>query len=105
MLTGPLASGVTHLLGASAVTFGTRIFLSFGASAEIARGTEDGRRIVAHELAHVEQYARDGFVPFLWRYIGDYFAGRFRGLSHLDAYAAIPYEREAQRAEEPGAEG
>jgi hypothetical protein len=87
------------VLGASAVTFGTRVFLSRAASMEISSGSEDARRIVAHELAHVGQYARDGFVPFLYRYVADYLSGRFRGLSHFDAYAAIPYEQEAQLAE------
>jgi hypothetical protein len=90
---------VTRLLGASAVTFGSRIFLSRGASLEIARGSESGRRLLAHELQHVAQYTRDGFVPFLTRYVADYARGRWHGLSHVDAYAAIPYEREAEQAE------
>jgi len=90
---------VTRLLGASAVTFGSRIFFSRDASLEIARGSESGRRLLAHELQHVAQYTRDGFVPFLKRYVAHYARGRWQGLSHSDAYAAIPYEREAERAE------
>ena len=90
---------MTSLLGASAGTFGRRILLSRAAARELARGTEWGRRLYAHELEHVAQYARDGFVRFLVRYVADYVHGRRQGLTHDAAYAAIPYEREAMRAE------
>lgn len=68
----------------------------------MARGSQLGQRILRHESAHVAQYARDGFVRFLVRYGIDYFRGRRRGLSHFDAYAAIPYEREAAQIEVNG---
>jgi hypothetical protein len=90
---------VTRLLGASAVTLGTRILLSEDAAAEVARGTEIGRRLIRHEIAHVAQYERHGFLPFLARYVSAYLDGRRRGLSHAQAYEEIPYEREAARAE------
>jgi hypothetical protein len=91
---------LTSLLGASAVTFGRYVFLSRGAAAAIANGSDCGRRLLRHELAHVEQYTREGFFPFLRRYLAAYIRGRRQGLSHIEAYAAIPYEREAERAEE-----
>jgi len=75
------------------------VLLSSGAARELAKGTESGRRLLAHELAHVAQYARDGFLPFLTRYVAAYLRGRRRGLSHTEAYAEIPYEKEAARAE------
>ena len=96
---GAFSRLVTRLLGAEAVTFGTCVLLSRAAAHEVRQGTEYGRRLLAHELAHVEQYAREGFVPFLARYLASYVRGRARGLSHAEAYAAIPYEREAARAE------
>lgn len=81
------------------MTFGRWIFLSRSAAFEIAAGTPSGARLLAHELAHVAQYAREGHVSFLTRYAAAYVRGRWSGLSHLDAYAAVPYEREAARAE------
>lgn len=54
-------------------------------------------RLILHELAHVGQWLRLGAVGFLWRYLSAYVGGRCRGLSHWDAYRAIPLEREAGR--------
>jgi hypothetical protein len=36
-------------------------------------------------------------VRFLWRYLSGYLRGRFTGLSHQDAYRAIPFEVEARQ--------
>ncbi len=91
---------LTRLVRADAITLGTGIFLSPGAAAEIESGTRLGSRLLAHELAHVEQYARDGFAPLLYRYALAYALGRKHGLSHDEAYAAIPYEREAVSKED-----
>ncbi len=55
--------------------------------------------LVTHEVAHVVQFLRDGTLPFLTRYLGEYFTGRLRGLRDRDAYLAISYEREARRVE------
>lgn len=52
--------------------------------------------LLAHEVAHVAQYLRDGTIPFLLRYARDYLAGRMRGLDDRRAYLAIPYEVEAR---------
>ncbi len=57
------------------------------------------RRVVElleHELVHVEQYRRLGLAGFLRRYLGEYFAGRRRGLGHQAAYEAISLEEEAR---------
>jgi hypothetical protein len=96
---GSLSRTLTRILGADAVTLGHRIFLSRAASSEIERRTLSGARLLAHELAHVDQYARDGVIRFLLRYAVAYARGRRSGLAHRDAYAAIPYELEATRAE------
>lgn len=52
--------------------------------------------LVAHEVAHVAQYLRDGAVGFLARYAAAYAAGRARGLDDHRAYLAIAYEVEAR---------
>lgn len=60
--------------------------------------------MLAHELAHVAQFAREGSARFLLRYVREYVRGRRRGLSHPAAYGAISFEEEARRAEENGLE-
>ena len=62
----------------------------------IRRGHEHDRCLLAHELVHVRQWRELGPIRFLWRYLGAYVRGRLRGLGHRQAYAAIPFEREAR---------
>ena len=52
--------------------------------------------LLVHELVHVHQWSRLGVVRFLWRYVAGYVKGRAAGLSHQDAYRAIPIEIEAR---------
>lgn len=53
--------------------------------------------LLRHEMVHVEQWKDQGVARFLWRYLWDYVSGRLRGLSHQEAYLAIPFEVEARR--------
>lgn len=97
---GRFAAALTRCLSAEAVALGrTQIFLSAEAAREIAAGSAAGRRVLAHELVHCEQYAEHGTVRFLWRYAAAYVSGRRTGLSHDEAYREIPFEREARNAE------
>jgi hypothetical protein len=57
---GPDAASAADRLGARAFTAGRDI--AFG-SGEYAPGTEDGQRLLAHELAHVVQQSRGGPAP------------------------------------------
>jgi hypothetical protein len=50
--TGPLAAAAAQMLGADAFTAGREIFFGEG---RFAPGTHEGRRLLAHELAHVLQ--------------------------------------------------
>lgn len=81
---------------ASGITLGDRIFFRrdcFG---------EDGRpslQLLAHELAHVVQFRRDGTSRFLATYLLEYARNLGRGLAERDAYLAIPYEEEARAVE------
>jgi hypothetical protein len=52
--------------------------------------------LIVHELVHVHQWAQLGVVGFLWSYLSGYVGGRLAGLSHQDAYRAIPSEVEAR---------
>ncbi len=94
----------TALIGANAFTFGRHVFLSKSAVSEIDGGTAAGDDLLAHELVHIEQYRRTGMVRFLARYFIDYLRARAEGLTHREAYLAIPFEiqaRERSRATSP----
>jgi hypothetical protein len=52
---------------------------------------------IQHELVHVRQWQQLGVVRFLWRYLLEYLAYRFRGLNHKQAYLRISLEEEARR--------
>ena len=95
-----LARAVTRILRADGVTFGRDIFLSADARRAIAEKTERGARLIAHEIAHVGQFACYGFFGFFVRYAGAYVKGRLRGLGHTVAYGRIPLEVEARKAED-----
>jgi len=76
-----------------AITIGRRVWIS---------PSVDERELaplIRHELAHVRQFAKHGFVRFLWRYLAEYVQLRRSGLSSSKAYAAISFEREALAAE------
>lgn len=78
------------LLGAIAVTIGRNIYY-------VDKNPPDYLR--RHEEKHVEQYAEYGLMGFLFIYLYHYLMGRVRGLGHWEAYAEIPFEVEARRAE------
>jgi hypothetical protein len=52
--------------------------------------------LMTHEMVHVRQWEELGVPRFLWRYLSAYARGRLRGLSHGEAYRAIPLEAEAR---------
>ncbi|HTO74520.1 MAG TPA: DUF4157 domain-containing protein [Thermoanaerobaculia bacterium] len=93
---GAFAHLAARLLRARAFVVGRHVFLSRGSGREIARGSPAGRVLLAHELVHVEQYARLGVARFLRLHFADDFRSRARGLSHAAAYDAIVFEREAE---------
>lgn len=92
-----VASGIAYAAlktRASGITLGRRVFI------RREFFTDEGSiplDLLAHEVAHVVQFLRDGTMPFLWRYMRDYALGLSRGLGDRSAYLAIPYEVEARR--------
>jgi len=74
--------------GASAITIGNVV--------SIRRGRERSERLLRHELEHVAQYRRFGFLGFLRRYLAAYLGGRLRGYGHRSAYRRIPFEASAE---------
>ncbi len=78
---------------ATAITIGHRIFIQPDRFDDVAGGRAP--ELLAHELIHVEQWARLGACGFLSRYLGDYARLRLLGLSHHPAYRHIRAEWEA----------
>jgi Domain of unknown function (DUF4157) len=87
------------------VTIGRHVFVSRPAARQISTRSASGARLIAHELAHVAQFSREGAARFLLRYVREYARGRRRGLSHSAAYRAISFEEEAAAAEVDALEG
>jgi hypothetical protein len=85
--------------GADGVTLGTRVYVRDTLYAEMPLD------LVAHEVAHVAQYLRDGTVPFLLAYVRDYGRHLLAGLDGHRAYLAIRAEREARAVADALAEG
>lgn len=54
------------------------------------------RRLLVHELVHVDQWKRLGAARFLARYLGEYLRGLIGWRSHTRAYRQISLEREAE---------
>ncbi len=78
---------------ADGIALGRRVFLRSPLFGPDGRAPID---LVAHEVAHVAQYLRDGPLAFYSRYVSAYALGRARGLDDHRAYLAIPYEVEAR---------
>lgn len=74
--------------GAAAITLGPVVFMR-------ARALGN-RRLLRHELRHVEQWREQGVIGFLTRYLGAYLGLRLRRYSHWAAYRRIPFEIEAE---------
>lgn len=92
-----VASGIAYAAlktRASGITLGHRVFIRREFFSDDGLVPLD---LVAHEVAHVVQFLRDGTVPFLWRYLRDYALGLSRGLGDHNAYLSIPYEVEARQ--------
>lgn len=53
------------------------------------------RELLVHEMIHVRQIRRIGWITFYFSYLREYVAHRIRGLGHNAAYFAIRFEREA----------
>jgi hypothetical protein len=70
--------------------------MTLGRHVLLVRGHEDRPTLLAHELVHVRQYADQGHVRFLARYVRDWAMGLVRLRSHREAYLAIPAEVEAR---------
>lgn len=94
---------LTKVVGVHGITFGRRIFIK---PQIVSLNRNNLRRLpedlAAHEITHVLQYQRTGFVGFFYRYLSDYWKNlrkkkKWDGDSRHQAYLDIPFEIEARR--------
>jgi hypothetical protein len=102
---GFLSHHLTRALRSAAFTIGRHIFVSRAYLEKDERGHLRIRGwLLAHEAAHVRQFQREGFLPFLYNYLREYATFLFRS-GKLDAaarrvaYEQITREKEAREVE------
>jgi hypothetical protein len=69
--------------------------MTIGSLVIVRRGREGSPYLLRHELIHVRQWRRYGYLGFAARYVGSYLLSRLRGRDHRGAYLRIPLEVEA----------
>lgn len=99
---GRLSGIITLVLQVHGITFGKYIFIQpdlVGKDFENRRSL--ALELAAHEIVHVLQYKKEGFIKFFYTYLTDYLKN-LRGKkdwsadSRHEAYREIPFEREAR---------
>jgi hypothetical protein len=102
---GFLSHHLTRVSRSAAFTIGRHIFVSQVYLERDERGQLTMRGgLLAHEAAHVRQFQREGFLPFLYNYLREYLTFLFRS-GKLDAtarrvaYEQITREQEAREVE------
>ena len=101
---GGFTKTLTNLISVHGITMGKRIFikptlLSLNGK-KLPKLPED---LIAHELVHVLQYRREGFLKFFYKYLTGYWRNlqskkRWDAVSRHKAYLEIPFEVEARQA-------
>lgn len=83
---------IPRLLKVSGVTLGKHIYYAMDFD-------RVSHRLRKHEMVHIEQYQKYGFMRFLYLYFKEYFRYRFKGFNHYQAYYEISFEKEARLKE------
>ncbi len=99
------SKGLTRLLRIAAITLGRHIFVARGVLwRDVSGQLAMHGWLLAHETAHVRQYQRAGFLPFIFDYVRQYLVflvrrGKFDARARTEAYEQIAQEREAREVE------
>jgi hypothetical protein len=102
---GFLSHQLTRVLRIAAITIGRHIFVSPEYLERDERGHITIRGwLLAHEVAHVRQFQREGFLPFLYNYLREYLSylfriGKLNAAARRVAYEQITREQEAREVE------
>jgi hypothetical protein len=103
---GWFARSLMRMLGMGAITFGRRVFV---ARSLVGRNGEGEVNVpgwlLVHEMVHVMQYEKKGFVRFFYSYLNGYWralreGGSWDKAGRMRAYFAIAEEREAREVED-----
>lgn len=95
---------ITLFLRINGITIGRHIFVL---PELVSRNRNNQKKLpedlVVHEIMHVIQYKKTGFVKFLYLYLRDYWKNlritkRWDAAARRQAYLDIPYETEAREA-------
>lgn len=98
---GNFSRFLTKILKIYGITIGSRIFIK----PDFISAADDSRIIVhvelaAHEIAHVLQYEREGFVRFFYKYFRSFRQNlknkSWNTVSRQEAYLEIPFEIQAR---------
>ncbi len=93
---------LTLILQVHGITFGRHIFITPDL---IAKNYESRQKLslelAAHEIVHVLQYKKEGFIRFFYKYLTSYWRTlrtkkNWNADSRHEAYLEIPFEREAR---------
>jgi hypothetical protein len=71
------------------------VAITLGSIIIVRHGYEESEHLLRHELVHVRQWRRYGWVGFVVRYLGSYLWWRLCRKGHHGAYLRIPLEVEA----------
>lgn len=93
---------ITRIIGVDGITIGRHIFIR----PNIAKYRSEtsltlSKNLLAHELAHVLQYQRLGFIRFLVDYLKEYLRGlkrrkKWNSRARMESYWEISHEVEAR---------
>ncbi len=103
---GWFARWLMKMLGMGAITFGRHIFVA----QSLVKKDEEGRVVIpgwllVHELVHVLQYEKKGYLHFFYDYLNGYWSAlragkRWDAAGRRAAYFAIAEERAAREVED-----
>lgn len=99
---GNITQLLTKVINVQGITFGRRIFiLPKFLTLNQKNLLTLPEKLVAHEITHVIQYRREGFVKFFYKYLTNFWKNlrtkkKWDVLSRHEAYLEIPFEVEAR---------
>ena len=99
---GNITQLITKIINVQGITFGRRIFIL---RKFVALNQENfltlPQKLAVHEITHVIQYRREGFVRFFYTYLTNFWTNlrtkeKWDVISRHEAYLEIPFEVEAR---------
>lgn len=98
---GRFSQRLTKTLKIHGITIGKNVFVTAKLVSIENNPVKINVELAAHEIAHVLQYEREGFIRFLYKYLKSYRQNLKRKktpgkISRQQAYLDIPYEIEAR---------